>query len=240
MKWICLITAAFLGACSWTPTPTEPMAVHSPPDQRSSDTLLVFLPGKGDRGADFERHGFLEISEHGSFDVLAADAHFGYYAERMLVGRLHEDVILPARARGYEHIWLLGISAGGLGANLYARAHPDLVDGVILLAPYPGEQALIEEIRAAGGLSNWSGESGAGEIVHRELWRWLKQATEQPGFPTIVLGYGSDDRFADAAVVLAERLPAERVFTTPGGHRWPAWRRLWGDIHAAGFPSSVN
>jgi hypothetical protein len=38
------------------------------------------------------------------------------------------------------------------------------------------------------------------------------------------LGYGRDDRFADAHRLLATQLPAAQVFDTPGGHDWPVWR----------------
>ena len=88
-------------------------------------TLLIMLPGRGDRASSFVTAGFVDIADRHQFDVLAVDAHFGYYAERILVERLHEDIIAPAKARGYENIWLLGISMGGLGALLYAAEYPN-------------------------------------------------------------------------------------------------------------------
>jgi hypothetical protein len=41
------------------------------------------------------------------------------------------------------------------------------------------------------------------------------------------MGYGVDDRFAFSHRLLAAALPADRVFTTEGGHDWPEWMRLW-------------
>lgn len=233
---ISYLAALLLGACSSTPPPAVPMASDALHADRRAGTLLVMLPGRGDRGRDFRAHGFLETGREPGFDVLAADAHFGYYVARTVVERLHRDIVQPARARGYDRIWLLGISAGGLGATLYARAYPAMVDGLILLAPYPGDAELVAEIAAAGGLGAWTGESTAGAAYQRRSWQWLQQATAPPDPFPIVLGYGRDDRFAAANELLARRLPAERVFTAGGGHRWPVWAALWQRIAAAGFP----
>lgn len=238
VKWMIPVTALLLTACSWAPAPTQPMGKIAQPAERRSDTLLVFLPGRGDRGPDFVDNGFMEVGAGRGYDMLAADAHFGYYMSETIVDRLHEDVIQPARTRGYERIWLLGISAGGLGAGLYASAHPGMIDGLILLAPYPGDEALVQDIAGAGGLEAWAGQSTAGEDWQRRHWRWLKKATGDADSPRIVLGYGRDDRFAEAGDLLAGRLPPDRVFRLEGGHRWPVWRDLWERIAAAGFPGA--
>ena len=62
------------------------------------------------------------------------DAHVGYYLDRNLVERVESAVIAPARRAGCRRTWMLGISLGGLGALLCARAIPE-VERVILLAP---------------------------------------------------------------------------------------------------------
>lgn len=237
-RWMLPLTVLLLSACAWAPAPVQPMANIAQPNERRSDTLLVFLPGRGDRGPDFIDQGFLDVGAGRGYDMVAADAHFGYYMSETIVDRLHEDIIRPARARGYEHIWLLGISAGGLGACLYADAHPDMIDGLILLAPYPGDEALVQDIAGAGGLSAWAGETMAGEAYQRRHWRWLKTVTEGRDSTPIVLGYGRDDRFAKAAELLAGQLPPEHVFRAEGGHRWPVWRGLWERIAAADFPGT--
>src|SRR5690625_6784033 len=74
----------------------------------------------------FPNHGFVATGSELDIDMLAADAHFGYYRERTFVQRLHEDIILPARQQGYQHIWLLGLSMGGFGAVLYCNEHPQI------------------------------------------------------------------------------------------------------------------
>ncbi len=65
------------------------------------------------------------------------------------------DVVLPARAAGYDTIWLAGTSLGGIGALLYLRDHPDDLAGVLALAPYLGEEGVIREIERAGGPASW-------------------------------------------------------------------------------------
>ena len=65
--------------------------------------------------------------------MVVADAHVGYFRNRSFEDRLRADVMVPARARGYESIWLAGISLGGLGALLYADEHPEEVAGLLLI-----------------------------------------------------------------------------------------------------------
>src|SRR5690625_7185109 len=104
--------------------------------------------------------------------MLAADAHFRYYRERTFVQRLHEDIILPARQQGYQHIWLLGLSMGGFGAVLYCNEHPQMIDGLMFLAAYPGEPALVQEIHDSGGLIQLPNAGQAGqdyELDERQL-----------------------------------------------------------------------
>ncbi len=234
------MAAALLSAtAACTPATKEPMpTVGGPIDDGAAraDTLVVFLPGRGDRAEDFHAQGFFDIGHDGTFDMIAADAHMGYYRDRTFADRLHVDVMVPARERGYARIWLVGISAGGMGAMVYSRQHPDGVDGIVLLAPFLGERKLVDAIAAAGGPAQWSGESEHGEPYQRRTWRWLSGVTDERGEPPIVLAYGRDDRFASAADLLAGRLPPERVLTVDGGHDWPTWQRLWRRIVANGLP----
>jgi pimeloyl-ACP methyl ester carboxylesterase len=143
----------------------------------------------------------------------------------------------PARNQGYKHIWFVGISLGGFGGMLYAQTHPGELAGLVTLAPYLGERTLGTDIANAGGLAKWNGplvdpaESPPRTPNETQLWQWLRGYT---GFtntagarPPLYLGYGVDDRFAFSNRLLAEVLPAERAFTTEGGHDWPEWTRLW-------------
>ncbi len=220
-----------LGGCSLFYPTSVPIPSHPrPAADEQAPCLLVMLPGRGDGAADLERAGLVElVRRHApAVDVLLVDAHFGYYYERSLIERLDEDVIGPARAQGYERIWLLGISMGGLGALLYASERGDQIDGLILLAPFLGDEELIDEIEAAGGLAAWRAPAAiAPDDYQRALWSWLREHTRQPQRrPGIFIGWGTADPFARANGLLAAALPPDRHRSTTGGHQWAPWRAL--------------
>ena len=203
--------------------------------------LVVFLPGRGDRAEDFEERGFLAAAREAGLgaDVLAVDAHLAYYYKRVIMDRLWEDVVLPARARGYRRVFIVGISLGGLGALTLAQEHPDAVAGLFVLAPYLGEPALTREIETAGGLARWSG--GPSERDFRGVWSFLRGYATGEARPPLWLAYGESDRYAYGHRLLASALPGDHVLVTPGGHDWKAWDRLWREFLARGaFPGTVG
>jgi len=201
------------------------------PDARH-DTLVIMLPGRGDRAEAFINQGFQEQGARLGFDTVAVDAHFGYYMKRSLLPRLHEDFVLPARSAGYKNVWLLGISMGGFGSLLYAAEHPHEVDGVILLAPYLGDRRLAEEIDAAGGLAAWSGEGPGFKDYEIGVWTWLQHATNGQQQTPVILGYGESDGSAKTHAVLGDALESTSVYTLEGGHKWTTWKPLWEEIAA--------
>ena len=226
-----LALLAFAG-CLFIPPARAPIPsiLAADPEARQK-TLVVMLPGMGDRAADFVEAGFVETDPHPDFDVIAVDAHFGYYTERNLVPRLHEDVIVPALARGYEKIWLLGISMGGFGSLLYASEYPNEISGVILLSPFLGSPGLIRQIEAAGGLESWNGAADGYDEHEIAIWRWLKRQLSDPasGRP-VILGYGRSERMARTYGPLIEALDPSRLFRIPGRHEWTTWKPLWATI----------
>ncbi len=50
-------------------------------------------------------------------DIVAADAHLGYYERRVVHIRIDEDVIAAGTRSGPRRVWLAGISLGGLGCG---------------------------------------------------------------------------------------------------------------------------
>jgi len=225
--------AFFLACFGLRPAPAPiPTLEHV---KGTSDRLLVLLPGRGGHAEDFQKGGFLDVARQAGLraDVVAVDAHLGYYANRTIVVRLHEDVIAPARAKGYDEVWLVGVSMGGLGALLYAQQYPEDVAGICLLAPFLGSKATLKEIQDAGGLRAWSPREPLDpEDYQRSVWKWLKaNSGDAANHPIpIYLGYGTDDAFAGANALLADALPQERVFREKGGHDWPVWKKLWTDF----------
>lgn len=102
--------------------------------------------------------------------------------------------------------------------------------GLMLLAPYVGENNLINEISDAGGLASWNPGPVKADDYAYGIWRWLKDEYVNRNANSsieIYLGFGHRDRFARGNALLAEILPAERVVTTHGGHDWQTWRQVW-------------
>lgn len=234
---------AMLGACALRlplaakllPTPAPlPVLQYESPGHHAHKGLLVLLPGIADTAASFAEQGLVAAVQPRLLDVWAVDAHIGYYANRTVVERLHEDVVLPARRLGYRSIMLAGISLGGFGSLLYVSRYPGIIDRVLLIAPYLGEPEIVQEI-AAAGLAAWKPSLPAGKDYERRLWAWLQgYATDRvPSMPPLYLGFGDADCFAPAHRVLSAVLPGDRVAIVHGGHTWPVWRQIWRQLHPA-------
>jgi len=236
-----LAVATLLGGCHYLGVVREPIGARAriaeagPP----RDCLMVLLPGIGDRATELERRGLLEHAPAGC-DVTVVDAHFTYYLTQQVTERVAQDVLARARGDGYREIWLVGFSLGGYGAMLVAREHPELVDGVVLLAPLlgvpPRARDAAGEVVAAGGLHRWRGldEDAPAPLHHfrepRIVWDWLRDGTIAPVGPPVVLAYGTDDPRAPHYEVVADALPSTRVFRAEGGHDWATWRALWARV----------
>jgi pimeloyl-ACP methyl ester carboxylesterase len=191
-------------------------------------TLLVMLPSAKARPQDLVQYGFVRALRERALpvDVAAVEAHLGYYLDRSLNDHLTRDIIAPAR-KNYSRIWLMGISLGGMGALMYARAHPAEIEGVVVLAPFLGTSGTIAEVARAGGLARWQPAALDPDDDERQLLAWIKEYTPAPASPKIYLGYGRGDRFAAASNLLAGRLPAAQVLAAEGGHDWATWISLW-------------
>lgn len=230
--WACVIFLSIFGGlagCAGPPRATVPMtSLFRTAGPSRNDTLLILLPGRRDRAAVFEREGFLDLPRRlGSrADVIAADAHLGYYLTGSLVSRLHQDVVEPARKRGYKRIVLVGVSMGGYGAVRYAMAHPNIISTLVLLAPFlgagPFEQRMAE----------------AGDEDYNQTWDWLRRYAMSDSadkraaavFPRIILGYGNEDLFLVTDLRLRALLPPGDVVTTFGAHLWSTWLTLFEKI----------
>lgn len=214
-----------LGALRRAGVPVRTVPYGSPPE---TDRLLLLLPGRHDSADAFGRYGFPEAAREAglSAEIVAADAHLGYYARRVVHTRLREDVLAPARARGRRVVWLGGISLGALGSIILSSELAGEVAGLILVAPYLGPDSLIREIEGAGGVRAWSPPEGPNGLP--VIWAWLRGYAD-PGAvrPPLILGYGASDRYAHAHRLLGDLLPADRVMVQPGGHDWPTWQGLW-------------
>lgn len=233
---IALFVTVVCGSCARTREPTVPLRTLAIGADSDHDTLVVLLPGIRDVPEDFARPAFADRSNN--FDLLAVDAHWGYYEARSIVDRLHEDVIEPARRGGYAQIWLVGISLGGFGALLYVDRFPNEIEGIVLLAPYLGEPALASAIEEAGGLDAWS-KLPLPDSPFALGWRSVRNIVVRRQ-PSVVLGYGRTDPLAETYGPLLRSVPAQQVHTRRGGHRWSTWAPLWRTIEASGVLSEAH
>jgi pimeloyl-ACP methyl ester carboxylesterase len=217
------------------PVPMQALRYPSSPSGRA-ECLIIFLPGQGDDADAFEKAGFIDElrSRKIRADVEAAAATYGYYAKWTFPERFGTDIVEPAVAQGYPHIWLAGVSMGGYGAADFATHHGDLFDGVFLIAPYLGEGAVLDEIRRAGGLRSWIPGEATGDRDERALWLWLRNvAAGQIERPELYLGFGDGDHMHGMHQLLASAMPEAHVYAGPGGHDWPVWRRAWASFLAS-------
>lgn len=192
--------------------------------------LFVFLRGRGGSHQDFAKKGMVEQVRKRNlpFDMVAPNAYFAYYYKRTLLTRLREDVILPAKQQGYENIWLIGISMGGLGSLLYLTEFPDDIGGVYLISPFLGYDDIIREIDTTGGVLEWQpGEYVAEDDWQRMLWHWIKKDVSR-GFETpIYLGAGEADTYRDAQKIISDVLPKQNVIMIEGKHDYDTFSALW-------------
>lgn len=224
--------------CYFTRSPSRPLPALE--FRRSvaerEGCLVVFFPGFLDGPDTFEQYGFPRdvLGSGAHCDSVAIDLHYRYYGEMGVADLVYEDVLAPAVVRGYREIWLVGISMGGLGALLTAQRHPELVQGIILLAPFVGEESTVREIDAAGGPAAWRPPHGLAsapwtqENYTQHLWAWLRRYhTDPDAMPPLYIGWGADDRLGPADRLLASMQPEGHVFTTPGAHNWATWTPLF-------------
>ncbi len=223
----CLLTlvGCAAGGDVTKPVPTTFIAAPQP-----AHRLVVMLPGRGDSLQGLTDTGIAGIIQESwpDADVLLTGLTMPFYRQGRAVQRLHEEVIQPARRKPYQQVWLAGISLGGMGALLYDSEYPDQIDGLLLLSPYLGDDAIHQQIREAGGLAAW--RPGPGQAIgpatfQHELWRNLQawsQRTQRTD--TTWVAYGADEPFRHPIELMTPLLPIDHVIVLPGKHNWTLWR----------------
>jgi len=235
-----VLGAIALSGCFGFPPPTDPMPTREVRAVGGShERLVIVLPGRGDDLGNLERSGIASSiqSALADADVLLVEATMAYYMDGKFIPRLHEQVIKPARERGYREIWLSGASMGGLGVLMYEHAYPGELAGLVLMAPYMGASSLQKEIKKAGGLRAWEPGPKPTELtyenVSREEWRVVKSwLTDKERAEKVWLICGQDDRLRAAAEIVATALPSDHVLRPAGGHKWTVWSPAAGEAFA--------
>mgnify|MGYP001814506208 FL=1 len=65
------------GCFGMSPTQVPIPAIQTTSTEARNDTLVVMLPGRGDRADVFLREGFEQAGLRHGFDTVAVDAHLG-------------------------------------------------------------------------------------------------------------------------------------------------------------------
>ena len=231
-----------LGGCYFMQSASQPIPTQIVRLSEAASGLVVMLPGFGDGPQDFIDSGFVASVRDASsnLDVVAVNAHWGYYRDYTVVERLRQDVIQPALER-YDHIWLVGISMGGFGAAAYAQTYPQHVEGLILLAPFMGSQEVVEQVLAAGALADWvSPDLTVIEDVRErrffELWQFYQGYAAAPDRePRLYIGFGDQDHLRPPNQHVASVLDAQQSLMLAGGHKWTVWKPLFRELSERAF-----
>jgi pimeloyl-ACP methyl ester carboxylesterase len=232
-----LLAVGTLMGCFPLGDPSKPIPTALVNAPTTARRLVVVLPGRGDDLIGLRKSGIAQAVQSAwpDADVALTGLTLGYYMEGLAEQRLHDEVIVPARRRGYAQIWLVGASLGGMGAVMYDRAYPNQVNGMVLLAPYLGEKRVLSRITAAGGISAWHPPRKEVPInadnFPEKLWRQLQTWSRQPAAARNVwLAYGKADRLRESMPLLTPLLPPGHVLLREGGHEWPVWSPATRDV----------
>ncbi len=211
-----------------------PVLEYGQTENSGNTDLLIFLRGIGGSHTDFERFGLIDQVRERNLpvDIVVPNAHYGYYKSESVVDRIKEDIIEPAKQRGYARFWLAGFSMGGLGSLFYIREYPEDIEAVMLVSPFMGWGTIRREIETAGGINNWDADNSAIDNWQILIWTFVQDYIAAPdNYPPVYLGYGTRDGVAkNGPELLAAALPEERIFTLQGSHNYPTFRSLW-SIH---------
>jgi pimeloyl-ACP methyl ester carboxylesterase len=233
MRCLALFLCALLASCGWIPEkPVTPVRTVVSDPAGPARELVVLLPGRWSEPEEFAAEGFTDLvrARHPHARIVAPDLHVGYYMAGMAADRIEHEIIAPARSDGMKRVTLVGISMGGLGALMHAAEYAGSADQLVLLSPFAGEEEVIDEITAAGGLSRWQvTEPLAARDYSRRLWQHFRKQKPRG----LLLGCGESDRLAPTSrLVAAELLDRNDALWMPGDHDWPTWNALYRGLPA--------
>ena len=230
-----LALAMWLQACFIPKSPAVPIpARFYAISEHKSDTLVIFLPGRGDSIDVFDEAGFIATMKEFNVraNAVAVDAHLGYYYSGQLAERIEADILSPYQLKGYRSFILVGTSLGGYGSLWIKSEYPDQIDSIVLIAPYLGPEEIVDDVERSESIEHWEANLPNDPTKDEFPWIWIRQLTESEGGleRTVTIAFGEEDRFRHGAEIVAELLPADKVFRNPGGHDWNTWLELWRSI----------
>ena len=191
---------------------------------------IALLSGSYTEPEDLAREGFVDaVRRRGlAAEIVMAGVRAAHFADGSVVERLRADVLQPLRGRGFQRVWVAGISLGALAALCHAARHEDEAERRVLLSPYPGTREVLREVAAAGGLASWRPVIGPHGDLEREAWRWLRDGGARRA--AVECYYGAADRFVEGQRMMAAAMAPAAVHEVAGGHEWEDWRSMWNEF----------
>lgn len=238
LRWIALALACVAAsACYPVRDTSKPPAVRRLDAERAPSRAVLVLPGIGDDLDSLQAGGIGDAIRKAwpDADVVLVEMTIGYYKDGRAMPDLHA-LVAREHERGIGEVWLVGASLGGMGAMLYDAAYPCDVDGVVLLAPYLGEDDILGQVRHAGGIVRWEAPPAATPDAgnwQAQMWRRAKVWSREGGDPRVWLAWGADDKFAPNMPLLLPAVPESHVVTGAGVHAWRSWTPLAARVFAA-------
>src|SRR6478735_2365451 len=150
-----LLMLGMLFGCYPKGDPGKPIPTTFLPAPQPARRLVVVLPGRGDGLKGLQRTGIAQAiqAQWPDADVVLSGLAIGYYLQGGAIQRLHDEIVMPARTRGYREISLVGASLGGLGAPLSDCGGPATLVRFFVLVVDAGANAPLQEITAGAGIS---------------------------------------------------------------------------------------
>ena len=220
----------YLSSCSLFVDVKEPLHLLWNKTGKSTDNLIIFIPGLYDSHYKFKKEMFFKTArdEGVDADLVAVNINVVHLADEMVGERIKKDVLNYVKNDGYKNIWVVGVSIGGLSSLVYLKNHEENICGVVVLAPYLGDDVLSEEMKQVGGLKNWVPDMGklkdSIDVEVDTLWLWL---AKRNNFSNIYLGYGKQDDITIGSLTLETLLDKKNVVAIDGEHDWETGRNIW-------------
>jgi pimeloyl-ACP methyl ester carboxylesterase len=232
-----ILAISILSGCASNGDSKQPLTVNHYGVVHSAGQLVVFFPGINSPGEDFNNNNFLSpfIKKYPQTDILLVDTRLAYFNAGNIANRIQQEIVIPAKKAGYKNIWFVGTSLGGLGTLIYNKNYPGTIDGIVLIAPFLGEEDIVDSIQGYSSPDEWAREEINNKSDAVQMWRYLinfngQKINNNTIHVKLILAFGDGDRFNYAHQLLASLMESKNVYSKPGGHNWSTWYEIWLEI----------
>ena len=229
-----LLSIFVLIGCGSNGDSSVPLTTQKILSGTKTSNLLIMFPGINSSGSDFIDFGFIEPfqEKYNNVDIILVDTRLAYVEAGNISERIQNEIIVPAYAKGYDNIWLVGVSLGGFSSLLYNRDFAENVNGIVLIAPYLGDLYSVSDLIDHPSPKKWSLDNKNSTDRSIRFWRYLLTLTkpnkDNELKTDLFIAYGDKDRSSQLHQLLASQIKKENVYINEdGGHNWISWKPLW-------------